>query len=213
MQKISRAILLPLKAKAYQEHMSYHASIAKSNTGQKKRDPRCDITQIVEENVRGEISKHLNESEYRVIKWEEKNIYGSLIPRFKELDAVYELGVRNFAILEVKASTALSRLKKGIKQLRKSVLVLSTIDQMATGILAVSNLGKFTNAFGQLKPDIDLAELEYEYDVTVIKWPVNINDLAEGGIFLIFVPDEVTETFIKQSSLAQSVLLQLDSET
>ena len=83
MRNISRAALLKLDANSYRSHMAHHTFIAKSNSGRKIQDPRSDLTNIVEKFVRTEVEEVLELTDYRVLKWNQRNIYNEgerLIP-------------------------------------------------------------------------------------------------------------------------------------
>jgi hypothetical protein len=209
MRNISRAALLKLDANSYRSHMAHHTFIAKSNSGRKIQDPRSDLTNIVEKFVRTEVEEVLELTDYRVLKWNQRNIYNEEIPKFKELDGVYETVDRSLVILEVKASAAKSGIKKGLKQLIESVNILSTIKQKTIGVLAIADMGRFSDAFGRA-PDESLEELIPDKEFYVIEWPIDVSERFDGQIFVTFIPETTADNWMSKSAEMRQALCNLE---
>jgi hypothetical protein len=118
-------MLLPISAKSYRSHTAHHTFINKVNAPETVADPNLALSRLVENRVRGEVAQQLSPTDYRVLRWEQRDIQNRFSVRFRELDGVFEAGNRTTVILEVKASASKSSIKSGLAQLRVAVKTAS----------------------------------------------------------------------------------------
>ena len=191
MSLVKGVILLPLDDESYRSNAAHHAFLAKANTGEKIPDPRQAATSVIEHCVRQAISLQLSLTRFRVLRWEERDARSRYFVRFKELDGVFQSNDGNIVLLEVKASATKSSLKSGLKQIRRALDIISRIHPKSVGILAVADLSKWSNDFGQPFPE--LADDYFEkVDLTILEWPPRLPADRNQRIFVSRVPDETT---------------------
>jgi hypothetical protein len=125
MSSIRGVMLLPISAKSYRSHTAHHAFLNKVNAPETVADPNLALSRLVENHVRGEVAQQLSPTDYRVLRWEQRDIQNRFFVRFRELDGVFQAGNRTTVILEVKASASNGSIKSGLAQLRVAVKTAS----------------------------------------------------------------------------------------
>jgi hypothetical protein len=65
-------MLLPISARSYRSHTAHHAFINKVNAPETVADPNLALSRLVENRVRGEVAQQLSPTDYRVLRWEQR---------------------------------------------------------------------------------------------------------------------------------------------
>ena len=190
MASIKSVMLLPLDAESYRSHMAHHTFLAKVNSGPKTLDPRLELTKLVEERVRQEMHLRFSATKFRVLRWEQVDLYNRNLVRFRELDGVFETDNRVTVLLEVKASASKSSLKTGLKQLRDAVKTASHAHASTIGIMVVADLGEWFDTFGQA-PVLPLADYFAGMDLDLLDWPPCVPVGKTSGICVSLIPGSV----------------------
>lgn len=190
MSSIRGVMLLPISTRSYRSHTAHHTFINKVNAPETVADPNLALSRLVENRVRGEVAQQLSPTDYRVLRWEQRDTQNRFFVRFRELDGVFEAGNRTTVILEVKASASKGSIKSGLAQLRAAVNTASHAQPRMVGILAIADLGEWFDTFGQsaARP---LADHFAGMDVTLLDWPPRLPEDSTDGIFVTLVPVEV----------------------
>jgi|GEM_PF-1183572 len=190
MSSIRGVMLLPISAKSYRSHTAHHTFLNKVNAPETVADPNLALSRLVENRVRGEVAQQLSPTDYRVLRWEQRDIQNRFFVRFRELDGVFEAGNRTTVILEVKASASKSSIKSGLAQLRAAVSTASHAQPKLVGILAIADMGEWFDTFGP-SATRPLADHFAGMDVTLLDWPPRLPEDSTDGIFVTLVPSEV----------------------
>lgn len=197
MSHIRSVMLLSLNSDSYRRFLAVNTIQARANSGERTKDPRAELTSIVEEEARQILARNLFLTEQRVLRWEE-DVRSRYVQRFRELDGVFELRDGTKVIVEVKASASKSSIKKGVAQLNYSLQILRKQFPGAIGLLVIADLSKFSELFGQTFFDLDELELE----VCTLDWPPTSANLSVNKLNLSFVPHKVLSTWLPESFIS-----------
>lgn len=192
MSSIKGVMLLSPDAASYRRHMALHACMAKANSADKVRDPRHDLTQLVEERVRAQMQCHHAVTPWRVLRWEQRSPDNRYVQRFRELDGVFQHERRTTVLLEVKASASRNALKSGLSQLRAAVSTAAHAHANTVGLLAVADLGQWCDLFGQA-PQEPLAQYFDGMDLEMLDWPPRVPAGKTAGVCVTLVPDSTVQ--------------------
>lgn len=198
MMSIKGVMLLPLDANCYRRHVAHHTFIAKVNSSATVPDPANALATIVEERAREELGGHLTNTGYRVLRWEQLRNGNHYVERFCELDGIFTTSHGFTVILEVKASASSSSLRTGMRQLRRSLGILTLSRPDAIGLLAYGDLRKWSTKFvgvGLESPEDYFARSELES----VDWPPQLRLDHCCRIIASMIPGEVVDEWVKSS--------------
>lgn len=195
MSSIKGVMLLPADATSYRRHMAHHTLMARANAGERVRDPRQDLTLLVEDHVREELQRNHAVTPLRVLRWEQRTPFNRYVEKFRELDGVFRHGPRTTVLLEVKASASASCLKSGLSQLRAAVRTAVHAHASTVGLLAVADLGQWVDLFGHA-PVQPLADYFSGMDVELLNWPPRVPAGKTSGICVTVVPDSTVHEWL-----------------
>ncbi|WP_119157788.1 hypothetical protein [Caldimonas tepidiphila] len=188
MSSIKGVMLLPEDAASYRRHVAHHTFLARVNSGTRIRDPRQDLTRLVEDRVREAMRHSCEATPFRVLRWEQRTPDNRYLVKFRELDGVFRTEARTTVLLEVKASASASCLKSGLAQLRTSVRTAAQGQPNTVGLLVIADLGEWCELFGQA-PVQPLADYFSGKDVELLDWPPRMPAGKTSGICVAVVPD------------------------
>lgn len=198
MNQIKSVMLLPLHADSYKRFLANKTIQARANSGERTKDPRAELTSIIEEEARRVLASDFLSTEQRVLRWEE-DVRSRYVQRFRELDGVFEMRDSTKVILEVKASASKSSIKKGVAQINDSLQILRRPFPGAIGVLIIADLSKFSELFGQTFLDLDELELE----VCTLDWPPTPANLSVNKLNISFVPHEVVSGWLPEGVVSK----------
>jgi len=187
MISIKGVMLQPLDAESYRRHIAHETFLAKVNSGTRTRDPRLELTQLVEERVRKEMLQNVSATRFRILRWTQVDPRNRYVVRFRELDGVFETSNETTALLEVKASASKGSLRSGLEQLRAAVNTAAHSHASTIGILVVADLGEYFDTFGQAAVQ-PLADYFRGMDLDLLDWPPRVPVDKTSGICVALVP-------------------------
>lgn len=192
-------MLLPLDSQAYRRHLARHTLMARANSAEPTPDFRSQLTQNVEDGTRQELQRHMAQTKYRVLRWEQLSPSRRWSVHFRELDGVYQLPSGATVLLEVKGSASRASLSSGLKQLDAARATLSVTHPRTIGLMVVANLGTLVEGFGE-QAATPLSEYFAQRNISVLQWPPVLPGAATSEVFASIPPESVVSGWLAQQS-------------
>lgn len=199
MSNIKRTMFLTKDASNYRMQMGKRSYEANINSPEKTPDPNQQLTQMVEDRARDGIQTYFQKTKFRVISWEELDIYNRYIVKFLELDDVLVANGNTTVIVEIKASSSKSCVRSGLKQLKKSLKIACCINPNTIGILAIASLGEEFSDFAN-QSESELVECFNGKNIPILDWPPRLPSKTESSLFATLINSTVLNEWLSMYS-------------